>query len=110
MSNVIASSVVQTLRSAVTDCIPINDLFTSALQDPFNLLIGGVGGVVTKFVITIVLVVLLIRILVNVVRARRAGEDISSIATVIGAVILIILAVIIFRTVFAALNGYCGTL
>jgi len=108
MTNQLTSNVAHLIRKAANECIPINDLFTSALQDPFNLLVGGVGGFVIKFGIVLVLVVLLVRALVNIIRSRRAGEDISSIAIVIVAVVAVILGIIIVRTVFTALNGSCG--
>lgn len=106
----IAPTVAHFIRTAVVDphqCIPMNDLFTGPLGDTFNLLIGGIGGVTIKWVVTIALLVILIRTLINVIRSRRANEDMSSIAVVIIVVVAIILAIIIVRTIFAALNGGC---
>jgi len=110
MLNQLASAVVQTFPMAVGDCIPTNDIFTDALTPVFDLLVGGVGSVLVKFIITGVLLFLLIRALVNIVRSRRANEDISSMAFVAVAFISAILLIVLITTVVNALNGLCATL
>jgi len=110
MINTLASGAVHTVRMAVGDCIPTNDIFTSALTPVFDLLVGGIGSILIKFVITGVIIFLLARALWNIVRSRRAGEDISSMAIVAVAFLVAILLIVIVTTVVNALNSLCANL
>jgi|GEM_PF-2683804 len=110
MINQLASGAVHTIRMAVGDCIPTNDIFTSALTPAFDLLVGGVGGIIVKFVIVGVLIFLLARTLWNIVKSRAAGQDISAMAMVGVAVISVILLLVVITTLLNALNGLCATL
>jgi Trk-type K+ transport system membrane component len=88
-------------------CIPINDLFTGPLSAPFNLLVGGVGGITIKVIVVAVLIFLLVKSLFSIMRSRDAKQDIAAMPIVLFAIAATILIIMLVNTVFNALNNAC---
>lgn len=88
-------------------CIPINDLFTGPLSEPFNLLVGGVGGITIKIVVVAVLIFLLVKSLISIVQSKNAKQDIAAMPVVLFAIAATILVIMLVNTVFQALNNAC---
>lgn len=89
------------------ECIPTNDTFTSALQPVFNLLIGGAGAIILKFLILGALVVILVLALIDIARSRNASSHISALAMVGVIVPVAIIVLVIAFTLIRALNNVC---
>lgn len=88
-------------------CIPSNDLLTGPITPAFDLLIGGVGGFLAKIAVIAVMVIIALFAVFKIVRQRDAKEEIGKLVWVAVILPALIIILILFTTIFNALNDLC---
>lgn len=91
----------------MAECIPQNDLLTAPLSPVFDLLAGGLGAFVVKILIVAVLLFIMIAAIIKIARQKSAKEDLSALVWIAAVIPAVILALVIIKTLFGAMNNIC---
>jgi len=88
-------------------CWPMNDLLTKPITPAFDLLSGGVGGFVAKIGVVAVMIGIATVAVFKILRQRDAKEEVGKLVWVTLILPVVVIAIMVFTTVFNAINNMC---